>query len=226
MGKKPEWDFDATTPVSSNRRVLPLEGECRCCGHAHRNKGASIVRCSAQIELANFKRRPCRCSVYGGLRRGSKKKVVGPFWGTMSGASPYHHLWHYEEGGYAAWSACGRERPRDKVYSGESFWKKCRTCEKSPLAAKAPRPTVEFDKLLEWPRNVEELVKLHRRCQQEGAKLKRRIARGTLNGEDLEVAVRAHLELLRSLPPAFERLAWKAGEEAGRWHKWIPRKKQ
>lgn len=222
--KRPEWDFDATTPLESNRRVPPLEDECLCCGHVHRNKGGGIVRCWRQIELSNFKRRPCKCSVYGGLRLGSKKKVFGPLWAQAPGTTPYHHLWNYEQGGYIAWTLCGRECLREKICAGDSFWKKCPTCEKSKLAAKAPkRVLLKRSACAPPPQTIEELVKLYARCKHSTRVLRRRLARRSLSGEEGEILIREHLELLRSLGPVLELLSYRARQDYLQWLNKLPR---
>jgi hypothetical protein len=142
MAKKPEYDFDVTTPVESNRIVPPMEGECLCCGHVHRNKGASILRCWQQIKLRSGRRRACKCRIYNGLQPGDKTRVVGPFWGSSRG--PSVHIWCYEpEHAYTAWTLCGREARTRKVVAGYQSWQtgyKCNTCTTHPLAARASDP--------------------------------------------------------------------------------------
>lgn len=219
------WDFDAKTPASSNRRIPPLEDECLCCGHMHRNKGGSIVRCWAQIERANMKRRPCKCRVYGGLRAGSKKKVIGPFWGVRSGDLPYHHLWHHEQGGYTAWTLCGKEQVREKLHAGDFRWKKCPTCERSPLAAKAAK-RIPRSEPCQGPsvRDIEGLLALYNRCKKSAQTLQRQLARRSLGDEEREVLISEHLELLRLVPPALERMSYRAQQDYLLWLNRVRRK--
>lgn len=60
--RRPEWDFDTTTTVESNRRKPVFEEGCPYCKHVHRDKGAGILRCYTPILIdggPRFKR--CMC---------------------------------------------------------------------------------------------------------------------------------------------------------------------
>lgn len=147
--KRPEWDFDATPPMESNRRIPPDERECLCCGHVHRNMGAAILRCWTQIVLPSGRRRACKCRIFNGLQAGATIEVIGPFWGSNRG--PWAHVWHYErEHRYTAWTLCGREARTEKVHAGYEPWQvnyRCRTCLAHPLAARASDLSVRWEKV-------------------------------------------------------------------------------
>lgn len=66
-----EWEFDATTPVESNRRVFVESLECPSCKHVHHPTGGAggalggIMRCWTPVFVdggPQFRR--CRCEWY------------------------------------------------------------------------------------------------------------------------------------------------------------------
>ncbi len=183
MTDKSDWAFDATTSPESNRRILKDAAECPCCGHVHRNKGASILRCWVQIPQLDGRQRACKCSLRKGDLANARSKIVGPFW-ARGGRGPGQyglHLWYHAEGGYMAWSLCGVDEGAfclagQVIADRDKLRPSCKVCPRHRFASRATNSveSVNAEPKRLSPRDTgSRLITLRQRLVWEYAALKR-----------------------------------------------------